>query len=153
MGLSGRSSPGLAYVPGGWGANWRVYARDLFGTVPSRGEGGSLSTGLSGAVRNVCNCLTIGMVCVRVLLTVSHVCGAECISWVGLLGDAVVEALLVGGRDAPIPATKVEKDGCLGGDRDNPSSIHFSRMLSMEHNRTYQKILSANIVQSYSTQG
>src|ERR1700742_3346309 len=111
----------MAYVPGGWGANWRVYAQDLFGTVPSRGEGGSLSTGLSGAVRNVCHCLTIGMVCVRVLLTVSHICGVECISWVGLLGGAVMEALLVEGGDPPIPAAKVEKDGCLGGDRDRYS--------------------------------
>src|ERR1700742_4828929 len=102
MGLSGRSSPGLAYVPGGWGANWRVCARDLFGTVPSRGEGGSLSTGLSGAVRNVCHCLTIGMVCMRVSLMVSHACGAECMSWVGLLGGVVMEALLVEERGAPI---------------------------------------------------
>src|ERR1700742_2157547 len=118
MGLSGRSSPGLAYVLGGWGANWRVYAQDLFGMVPSRGEGGSLSTGLSGAVRNVCHCLTIGMVCVRVLLTVSHVCGAECLSWVGSLSGIVMEVLLLE-REAPIPAARVEKDGCLGGDRDN----------------------------------
>src|ERR1700742_416506 len=107
----------MVCVPGGWGANWRVYVRDLFGTVPSRGEGGSLFTGLSGAVRNVCHCSTMGMVCVRVLLTVSHACGAECMSWMGTL-DVVVEASLVEGREDPIPAAKVEKDGCLGGDRD-----------------------------------
>src|ERR1700741_1304529 len=100
MGLSGCSSPGMAYVPGGWGANWRVYARDLFGTVPSRGEGGSLSTGLSGAVRNVCHCLIIGISCVRVLFTVFHVCGAKYVFWVGSLGGAVVEVSLVG-REVP----------------------------------------------------
>src|ERR1700741_200435 len=118
MGLFGCSSSGIVYIPGGWGANWRVYARDLFGTVPSRGEGGSLSTGLSGAVRNVCHCSTMGIVCVMVSLTVSHVCGAECVSWVGLLGGVAMEALSVEERDAPIPAARVEKDGCLGGDRD-----------------------------------
>src|ERR1700742_787236 len=118
MGLSGHSSSGMVSILGGWGVNWRVYVRDLFGMVPSREDGGSLSTGLSGAVRNVCHCSTMGMVCVRVLLTVSHVCGAECVPWVGLLGGAVVEVLLVE-REAPIPATKVEKDGCLGGDRDS----------------------------------
>src|SRR6202008_539794 len=98
----------MAYVPGGWGANWRVYARGLFGTVPSRGEGGSLFTGLFGLVRNVCHCSTMGMVCVRVLLTVSHVCGAECVSWVSSLGGIIVELLLLE-KGAPIPAAKVEK--------------------------------------------
>ena len=86
--------------------------------APSRGEGGSLSIGLSGAVRNVCHCSTMGMVCVRVLLTVSHACGVECVSWAGVLSGTAMEVLLVE-REGPIPAARVEKDGCLGGDRDN----------------------------------
>src|ERR1700742_2164265 len=118
MGLSGHSSSGMVSILGGWGVNWRVYVRDLFGMVPSRGDGGSLSTGLSGVVRNVCHCSTMGMVCVRVLLTVSHAHGVKCMFWVGSLGGAVMEGLLVEGRVAPIPAAKVEKDGCLGRDHD-----------------------------------
>ena len=63
----------------------------------------------------------MGIVCVMVLLTVSHACGAECVSWVDLLGGVVMGALSVEERDAPIPAARVEKDGCLGGDRDTMS--------------------------------
>ena len=39
-------------------------------------------------------------------------------SWVGVLGSAVVEVLLVGRKEDPIPAARVEKDGCLEGDHD-----------------------------------